>query len=432
MLASVASISVYAQEPFGVDQCIAYAVGHSLDVSRSEIGLADAVANRSEAIGAFMPSLSASVGAQLNYGRAVDPQTNVYTNVNTFNNQYSLEAYVSVFEGLRKAYALRLTKAQMLMGREGVRAAKDEAAMRTFVAYIDAVFCSGMLDMAQQKRDASALLLREVEVLESVGRKSQADVLQIRATLAADEYELTRREGLVEQSVLALKRIMNYPLDDALVLDTTVATAYVSASSPSDVFHVARMNNPLLLRAEYGAEVARSNVGMSRSAFMPRLAVGAGVSSSYFKASGSSDVPSFSSQMSNNVGKAVYAQLSIPLFSRLSSRASVRRSQNALRQANEEVTRQEQELQSIVAQTIIERNNAEAQLAQMLTRSQADSLALHVTTRRFQEGQASAIDVRQQSAQWLESRSLLLQCRLTLALKQRMIDYYNGKPLYNE
>lgn len=51
-----------------------------------------------------------------------------------------------------------------------------------------------------------------------VGQKSDADVAQMRATLAADEYELTHMQSQTTKAMLALKQLMNYPTDSALTI----------------------------------------------------------------------------------------------------------------------------------------------------------------------------------------------------------------------
>ena len=62
----------------------------------------------------------------------------------------------------------------------------------------------------------------------------------------------------------------------------------------------------------------------------------------------------------------------------------------------------------------------------------SDDLAYRVTLRKYEEGLMSSLDVQNSSNTLLTSKADLLQKRLMLMMKSRLVDYYKGKPLYNE
>ena len=172
-----------------------YAADHSHTVRQQQFALEDSRAAKTQAIGAFLPSVYGAVNGQMNFGRAIDPSTNTYTDVSTFNNGYGLEASLTVFDGLQRYNNLRLAKANEAMGRSGVRAEKDDVALKVYKAYMDLVYCEGAVSQTAKKRDESRELLRQTSVMAEVGQKSDADVAQMRATLAADEYELAHMQS---------------------------------------------------------------------------------------------------------------------------------------------------------------------------------------------------------------------------------------------
>lgn len=63
---------------------------------------------------------------------------------------------------------------------------------------------------------------------------------------------------------------------------------------------------------------------------------------------------------------------------------------------------------------------------------EADSLAAHLTTRKYEEGLASSIDVKTAAVTLLQSRVRLLQSLLTLAYNKRLLAYYKGKRLWTD
>ena len=96
----IAAISVQAAEPWSVERCMKYAADHSHSVRQRQFDLDENRTAKTRAIGAFLPEVYGSVSAQMNFGRAVDPETNAYTDVSTFYNGYGLQASLTIFDGL--------------------------------------------------------------------------------------------------------------------------------------------------------------------------------------------------------------------------------------------------------------------------------------------------------------------------------------------
>ena len=91
LFALLAALSAQAAEPWSVERCMEYAAEHSHTVRLQQYDLDVSRTERIRAIGAFLPEVYGSVGAQMNFGRAIDPETNTYTDVNTFYNGYGLQ-----------------------------------------------------------------------------------------------------------------------------------------------------------------------------------------------------------------------------------------------------------------------------------------------------------------------------------------------------
>ena len=211
------SLTMNGQEKaWTVEDCIQYAITHNHEVRLQQIQLDDYRTDKQRAVGAFLPAVEASVGGQFNFGRAIDPETNTYTNVNTFNNSYGVQASIPLFDGLQRYNDLRAAKANLLMGRQGLAAQKDKIAQHVLKAYIDALYYQTALTFAKEKREESMMLLHQTQVMVEVGTKGEADIAQMEATYASDDYEVTRQEGLLSQALLMLKHEMNYPAEEEL------------------------------------------------------------------------------------------------------------------------------------------------------------------------------------------------------------------------
>lgn len=432
---TVASADAVAQEAWGIDRCMAYAVEHNRTVKQRVLEADNYRLDRMKAIGGFLPGISGSVGAQYNFGRSVDPETNTYKDVSTFNNSYALEANIPIFKGGSLINEVRRSKAALLLGKAALQEEKDNTALEVFQAYIDALFYYGSASLARRKLAESDSLLYKTRRQEELGLKGAADVAQMKAQQATDAYNLTHQLNLYETALLVLKQKMNYPASDTLALDITVVEQQVpeavqlDTDTPEQVFQMALEQNPTLRKAELDKQVARMKSKISWSGIVPSISLFGGIGSSYYKELHKEGYPQFSSQFKNNFGSYVGVSMSIPLFNRLSGVASLKQVRNNYRIAGEQYEAQKEELRKLVQQAVQDREGFLREAIEMENKVASDSLAYHVTRRKYEEGLMTSLDVQNNASTLFESRTKLLQSKLTYLMKCRLVDYYKGEPI---
>ena len=418
-----------AQE-WTVQQCMQYAVEHNHEVKRAELELDNYKAQKTQAAGRFLPSVDASIGAQYNFGRAIDPETNGYTDVNTFNNGYSLYASLPVFDGFGRIHALKAAKASMLMGRAALRQRQDQTALNVLQAYVNVAYYEGMVNMAGEKVQETELLLKQIRLLEEVGRKSAADVAQVESQKAEADYELTRQQNLYASAMLELKKTMAFPLGDSLLLSVDDGDRWCdSADSSANHEPVSRIH-PELQQARYQIEVSKHEWHQARASLFPSLSLSTGLNTTYYHTLHSGAGASFHNQFKNNKGEYVGATLSIPLFNRLQTLTNIRRAKNNYRIAREAYEQELLELEKLSYEAWQDWRGYLKQVEQMTHKVEADSLAYQLTRRQFEEGLSTAIDLRTTSAQLLNSKATLLQCQLMAMVKEQLVRYYKGEQIW--
>jgi outer membrane protein len=407
-----------------------YAVKHNHEVKRAELELDNYQAGKTAAIGRFLPEIDARVGAQYNFGRAIDPETNIYTDVSTFSNVYSLQASLPVFDGFSRIHALRAAKASVLMGQSAFRQKQNQTALSVLQAYANAAYYEGLVRMAGEKVEETTLLLRQTRVLEEVGRKSSADVAQVESQKAEADYELTHQQNLLASALLELKKGMNYPLTDSLRLTIDEVTARDARDYGS--LPTSRNLVPELLVAQYQMQASKHEWHQARSAILPTLSFSAGLNTTYFHTLHSDDAQSFRSQLKNNMGEYLGFTLSIPLFNRLQTATSIRRAKNNYRIACENYAQKQLELEKLAREAWQDWQGYLKQTEQMTKKVEADSIAYQLTRRQFEEGLSTAIDLHTTSSQLLKSKATLLQCRLMAIVKEQLVRYYQGIAIWTE
>lgn len=430
-------LQLVAQDMWSVDRCMAYAIEHNRTVRQRNYEVDNYKIDRMNAIGNFLPGINGSSSFQYSWGRSVDPETNTYNNISTFNNSYMLEASLTVFNGGNLVNQLRKSKVAQLMGKAALEAEQDNTAIETFQAYIDALYYYGTVKLARKKLAESDSLLRKTRRQEELGLKGLADVAQIEAQYATDDYTLTNQTNLYEAAMLALKQQMNFPLDEQLALDTTllctkaIDLALMPGDTSDEIFGTALELNPTLQQSWYNSEVYRFEMKRSWANVLPTISVFAGINTSYYKMLDGTGYPNFWQQLQNNFGQYVGMSISIPLFDGFSRVNAVRKAKNDYRIAFEQYEAQKEELHKLVAQAVLDRNGFLKESIQLERKVHSDSIAYRVTRRKFEEGLMISLDVQTSASTLLESEVTLLRSKLSYVLKCRLVDYYKGNELIN-
>ncbi|MDR0995818.1 MAG: TolC family protein [Tannerella sp.] len=436
MMLAAAPVLLPAQEKrWSMEDCLRYAVENSTAV-RKQLRTNDSyAADKAGATAAFFPSLTTSVSAQYNFGRAVDPGTNTYINTTTFNNYYEVDASIPIFKGGQLVNQFKLAKANRQMGMNDLQKAKDDLALNTLEAYVNVAYYQEAARFAADKLKESRRVLYQTQREEELGQKGKADVALLEAQVAADDYGLTNQQNLFETALLKLKDLMNYPYADTLVIDTGVpasAKDYLpEPESVPDIFAYAEQANPTARQAAFQLKASQLNLLIAKGKWFPSISLSGGIYTSYYEDLKSGISPTaFRSQFRNNQGKYISINFSFPLFDRLQTATAVRKAHNNLRIAQEEQSEVLRQLETAIRQSVLDRDGYAKESIQMEKKLRSDSIAYRLTLLKFEEGLSSPLDLKQSANTLIESKANLLQKQLMYFLKSKQVDYYKGQALY--
>jgi outer membrane protein len=417
-----------------MEACMQYAVENSPSVKQAAYTYDTYKAELTSSVTAFLPSLAAATSGQYNFGRAVDPETNTYINTTTFNNYYEGYTSIPVFQGGQLVNQWRLAKSNRQMGLNDIQKAKDDLALNTMEAFVNVVYYQGTVRFATEKLEESRSTLYKMKRQEELGLKGPADVAQIEAQVAGDDYLLTHQQNLYNTALIKLKEYMNYPYEQDLAVDTVVVGDDVLFADESviDIYDRALDANPAALQAAFQVKASRMQYLILRGKLFPTISLSSGVYTSYYENLKSENTPAaFNTQFKNNRGEYISLNLQIPLFDRLTGVTNARKARNNMRIAQQKQVEVQQQLQAAIAQSVADRDGYAKESMQMAKKLNADEIAYRVTLRKFEEGLMSPLDVQTSANILLESRANLLQRRLMYLLKRRQVDYYKGQPLVN-
>lgn len=434
-------------QSWSLDDCMKYAVEHATEVKREVVNARQRKQDYQHAVAGFLPTVTGGVQGQYAWGRNIDPETNTYNNVTTFNNYYQLYAELNVFDGFATINALKQAKLSRDYSATAMQKIQDDRAIDVMQKYVDAAYAEASIRIASEKLNESKRMLAKMQRLYELGEKGRPDVVQMESQVAEDEYNLTHQENVAKQSLLALKSAMNFPVDEELKIqineeqkiqingELNLKLNAENEAIPEfginyeTVYQGFQNISPDLKSAEYEVERARYDYKIAKGRLLPSLSLGGGISTNYYKnLSQKGQYDGFASQFRNNQGEYLALTLSIPIYN--SDRwHSVKKARNdwQLAQVNLEETRRK--LHDQIAQAVMDAEGYAKELHQMQKKVASDSLAYHMSSRKFEEGMLSTFDLHTAAQTLLESRIKELQMQMLLIIKQRLVAYYQGENL---
>ena len=292
------SLAVSAQvRRWSLDECVDYAVAHNINVLQTKVSEDQGRISVDEARSGFMPQVSGYASQSFNFGRGLTAD-NTYANRNTSSLSVGANLQVPVFQGLRNIRNLEYSKVNLRALVERTEAAKDNVTLNVIGGYLQALYASEMLAVANENLAIS----RQVSRYELTVVNSQNDSI----TALLDLAQMLNIEDYRNFAILPLSETR------------------MDILNPDEVFASAMRNNHEIKATGIEAEAAQKYVGVARSGYIPSLSFSAGLGTNYYKTSGFTN-EDFGAQFRHNFSKSIGFSLSVPIFDGLNTRNSIRR-----------------------------------------------------------------------------------------------------------
>ncbi len=417
-------------------ECIIYAIenspGSAIEQEREHIRRAQL----RESQLSFIPSVTGTIGAGSNYGRSIDPETNLYSNSTSFSNSYTLSGSLYLFNGFTTLNNYKISKIALLSGADESQRVEDELSLKVIQAYHNVLYASEMVLLVKEQSVESKALLKKAKTLEELGLTSNADLLQAEAKVASDEYNVTMQENILQREIMNLKYIMFYPLDNDLAPDTTNLPALdmiKSKYNTDSLLENSLESVPQIRISAYNVESSRLSYKTARWRALPSVYLNGGYSTGYMVSNRSeSSTASFWDQISNKQGQYISIGINIPVFNSLSRHTAITRSRSQLKIAEHEHEQRVAEITAEIKKVVLDLNGTVKEVELAEKRLSAQSAAHSANTRRFEEGLITILELQGSSNALLASKAELLNATLRYSLTRRVADYYSGISYLNQ
>lgn len=414
--------------------CMEYALKHSTKYEILKLDNADIRLERRDAIlQTFTPAISAGSYAYTNFGRAVDPETNTYINTTSFNNAYSIDASLTLFNGFESLNNIKISQTAVKIGMSEKKKLENELCLAVMEAYYNVIYHSEMVDVLEEQVEVSKTNVQLLKKQYELGQKGYPDVAQTEADLADREFQLTTSINNRDDAILTLKSVMLWPIDETLIIDRTMAeTDFPSMVDEQDtvneIIDYAIETQPSAKIAEGNLDKARLNLKTAKWKFMPTLSISGGWSTSYYSYPGKSDykAQTFNSQWHNNSGEYIQLSLSFPIYNRLSRFSNLSKKENEFKRAEAQYKQTVHDIESEVSRAVLDKERALKSLILAIKRKNAQRETYLLHEKKMKQGMVSPVEFQTITNSYLNARAEEINALLEYYLKRSVVQYYKG------
>jgi outer membrane protein len=463
LLAGVSSGFAQAtKEQWSLQECIDYAFANSITIKRSELQVRNNEALLFQSKAGFLPTASVNGQHAYNFGRFVDPTTNQFTDVTTQTNNFSLNSNLLLFQGGARLNDIKQTQTDVKASRLDVEQSKYDVALSVAVNYLQVLSNEELLIIAQNQVDQAQLQVERTQKLVEAGSLPQTNLLDLQSQLAIDKASLVTAQNNLNIAKVNLMQAMNLPAQSNFSIvrvDLPDPNLAPYDKNTEEIYKIAEQYLPSVQSADLKVKSSEYGVASARGLLYPRLSLGAGFNTYYSDqqdqrvingsrlvtigyVNGDQNSPvitqvdnvnfekySFRDQLSDNLGKYVSINLTIPILNGWQTRTQISRSvilreTSKLDAQNTRITlRQNIELAyNNMLAAAASYNSFREQVASL-------DLAFRATESRFNVGLLNSVDYNLAKVRLAGAQANLIQAKYNYIFRTKILDFYQNKPL---
>ena len=423
-----------AQKQWTLQECIDYAMANNITLQKSKLQKESATEELKGAKAALLPTLSASTNQSLGYQPWKDTGMSYVTNgtVNTkvdktsYNGSYSLSGQWTVWNGNRNINTIKLDQLSEEQAELQTQETANSIQERIAQIYAQILYLAENVKVNEQMLETSKKNEERGQEMLSVGKMSKADVAQLSAQRANDEYSIVEAQSQLLNYELQLKQLLEITDEERFqVAIPEITDEQVLAKIPDlqTVYEQALLSRPEIERSQLAIKSSGVSVALAKAGWMPSVNLTGGVTTSTNSLSSNG----WGDQIKSNVNTSLGLGVTVPIYDGRSTKTSVNKAKIQQLQAQLDLQDQQKTLYSNVQQFWLNAwtNQQKYQAAKSSVESAQQSYDL--LSEQFRLGLKNIVELMTGKDRLLASLQNQLQSKYLTILNLQMLEFYSGR-----
>lgn len=451
-----------------LEECVNYAMEKNISIRNTTLDQQLSDISKRDAFGNFLPSINGQASHSWNIGLNQNITTGLLENQTTQFTSAGFNVGVDIYKGLQNQNQLRKANLSIMASKYQLTKMQEDVSLNVVNAYLQIIFNKENLKVQQEQLAYDNKQLLRSQELVDAGVVPRGDLLDVKATVAADNQRLIAAENALLISKLSLAQLLqldNFQEFDIVDASSTVAESSILLQDPKAIFEKAKETRTDIKLAETNVAIAERDLKTARGVYQPTLT---GFYSFSTRAAYSDRIvgfepdannptsaigyvdgtnqlvlqPNFSpvlgkpksiaDQFSDNKGQNFGLSLNIPILNGFSARNNVARSKVALERSKINLEQKGLDLERTVYTAYTDTKGAlkayEAAVSTLESREQAFNYAKE----RYEVGLMNVFDFNQSQTLYVNAQSEVLRAKYDYIFRTKILEFYFGIPIVSK
>jgi outer membrane protein len=433
LLALTAATGANAQRQWTLDDCIDYARQHNISLQKARLQQQSASEDVKAQRGALLPTLSGSTNHSMGYRPWQDSGVATVTNgqVNSkvdktyYNGSYGLNAQWTVWNGNRNRNNIRLSQLSEQQAELNVEQQYNSIEERITQLYVQCLYLAEAIKVSEATLATSQRNEQRGEEMVEVGLLAKADLAQLTAQRANDEYNIVEAKSQLSNTKLQLRQLLELQADDdfeLVVPATTDEQAFAAIPSVQSVYEQALVSRPEIENSLLNIESSKISLAVAKAGWLPTLSLTGGLSTSTNSLSNNG----WGNQMKTNVNMQGGLQLSIPIFDGHQTKTSVAKARIQQQQAQLDLQDQQKQLYQTIEGYWLDATTNQEKLRAATASLKSQMASFELLQEQFDLGLKNIVELLTGKNALLQAQQTRLQSKYLTLLNQQMLRLYSG------
>lgn len=429
-----ATSATWAQQAWTLNDCLSYAKEHNITLQKARLQKQSAEEDVKNARAALLPSLSASTNQSVGYRPWQDNGTTTVTNgqVNTkvdksyYNGNYGLNASWTVWNGNRNRNTLKQNRLTAEQAEANAEVTANSIQEQIAQLYVQIQYLREAVKVSEQSLETSKKNEERGRAMVEVGKMSKADLAQLTAQRASDEYVIIESRANIAKCRLQLKQLLEIDGTqefDVAVEDVTDEQALATIPGLQTVYTQALTSRPEIRSSELAVKSSELSIKMAKAGWLPTLNMTGGFGTSTNSLSNNT----WGKQLKTNFDASAGLSVSIPIFDQRQTKTSVKKARIQREQALLDMQDTQKQLYQTIENYWLDAETNQAKLRSAIATEESEQQSYDLLQEQFNLGLKNIVELMTGKDHLLTAQQNRLQSKYLAVLALQMLKFYSGE-----
>lgn len=420
-----------AARQWSLKDCIDYALANNIQLQKAKVQQLSALEDIKQSQSALLPSLSLSTSQNVSYnpwpehGSAMIAGNKVQADVKKvyYNGSYSFSGNWTVWNGGQNTNTVKLNKLAAEQARLDSAVTANNVLEQIAQLYVQILYSDEAISVTKESLKTSQANEERGKTMVSVGKMSKADLAQLTAQRAEDEYSIVEAESNLRNYKRQLKQLLQIADNDefdVVIPSTTDEMALKDVPALNDVYAASLTQRPEIQNAKLGIESSDLSVKIAKAGKMPTVSLNAGLSTSTTSMSQNG----WGNQMKNNFTVGGGVSVSIPLFDNRKTKTSVNKAMLQKESYLLDLQDKQTTLYSTVENYWLQAVNNQNKFKAARVSTESAQASYELLSEQFNQGLKNIVELMTGKTNLLQAQQNELQSKYLAILNLNMLDFY--------